>query len=492
MWLAFFYRSISIMNTKIKNWLFIAITGLLTMLICTKSSPLYPTNDWVDANCYMTIGRGILAGRMPYRDLFDHKGPLIYLLHAAAAIISDTSFMGVFIFEIIACTATLWLFYVLLKRYVPDAPVWSVPVISVLIYSSESFCHGDSAEEFCLPLILGVMIIWLDIAENKDMPCCQKLILSGVMIGLIFWTKFNLLGTLMGAFTVISVISAKKGIINLLRSCGYTVIGVIAATIPIMIFFGIKGALNSLWEVYFYDNLFAYGGEKTPVLRNLSNGAVFCLRFFPMGCAVIFAGITSAVFLHRKRYAFYVLFSLFIGFLGCFAGHLSYKYYPFVIAPCVVFFAVPLIEVTQIIFSKKTYTNCISLAVCTISAYILSPNTYLMKYRYEDMPQCKFARIIAEYDDPVLLNYGFLDGGFYLAAGIIPEERFFCRNNMALDEMIESQKQSLISETPDFVVIRSKDPDIPDMDELAKYRLIESSDFKYYDDNFYYFLFVKK
>lgn len=479
------------MNTKIKNWLFIAITGLITMLICTKSSPLYPTNDWVDANCYMTIGRGILAGKMPYRDLFDHKGPLIYLIHAAAAIISDTSFMGVFIFEVIACTTTLWLFYVILKRYVPDAPVWSVPIISVLIYSSESFCHGDSAEEFCLPLILGVMIIWLDLAENRNSLCCWKLILSGVMIGLIFWTKFNLLGTLIGAFIVISVISAKNGIINLMKLCGYIALGVIIATIPIVIFFWINGALSSLWEVYFYDNLFAYSGEKTPVLRNLGNGIVFCLRFFPTGCTVIFAGIAAAIFMHKKRYTIYVIISLFIGFLGCFAGHLSYKYYPFVLAPCVVFFAVPIVEVLQNFLSKNIYTSCISLAVCTVSAYILSPNTYLMKYHYEDMPQYKFSRIIADYDDPMLLNYGFLDGGFYLASGIIPEERFFCRNNMTLDEMIESQKQCLISEMPDFVVMRSKDSDIPDMEELAKYRLIELSNFKYYDEEFYYFLFAK-
>lgn len=480
------------MNTRLKNWLFIAITGMITMLICTKSSPLYPINDWVDANCYMTIGRGILAGKMPYRDLFDHKGPLIYILHAAAAIISDTSFIGVFIFEVIACVTTLWLFYVLLRKYIPNIPMWSVPVISMLIYSSESFCHGDSAEEFCLPLILGVMIIWLDIAENKDSLCCRKLILSGIMIGIIFWTKFNLLGTLIGAFIVISVISAKNGIVNLLRLCGYTALGVIAATIPIIIFFGSKGALSSLWEVYFYDNLFAYGGEKTPVLRNLGNGVVFCLRFFPMGCAVIFAGIAAAVFLHKKRYAFSVIFSLFIGFLGCFSGHLSYKYYPFVLAPCVVFLAIPIVEFLQKFINKKIYTGCISLVVCTTLSYILSPNTYLMKYRYEDMPQYKFARIIAKYDDPTLLNYGFLDGGFYLAAGIIPEERFFCRNNMGLAEMIESQKQSLITGTTDFVIMRSKNPDIPEMAELAKYELIESSNFKYYDDNFYYFLFVKK
>ena len=77
--------------------LFIFIIAFVTLLICTKSSPLYPLNDWVDANTYLTIGRGMLQGKVPYRDLYEQKGPLLYMLHAGAACISDDSFFGVYI-----------------------------------------------------------------------------------------------------------------------------------------------------------------------------------------------------------------------------------------------------------------------------------------------------------------------------------------------------------------------------------------------------------
>ena len=46
--------------------IFIAVTGFLTILICSKSSPLYPINDWVDANTYLTIGRAMHDGAVPY------------------------------------------------------------------------------------------------------------------------------------------------------------------------------------------------------------------------------------------------------------------------------------------------------------------------------------------------------------------------------------------------------------------------------------------
>ena len=75
--------------------------------LCSKSSPLYPFNDWVDANCYLTIGHGILRGQMPYRDLIDHKGPLLYLLHAPAAALDPAGFFGVYLLEILAAAGFL-------------------------------------------------------------------------------------------------------------------------------------------------------------------------------------------------------------------------------------------------------------------------------------------------------------------------------------------------------------------------------------------------
>ena len=86
------------------EFIFIFITAFTTILICSKSSPLYPINDWTDANCYMTVGRAMLNGAMPYRDLFEHKGPVVYLLHALAAIVSDDSFFGVFLKEAAFCS----------------------------------------------------------------------------------------------------------------------------------------------------------------------------------------------------------------------------------------------------------------------------------------------------------------------------------------------------------------------------------------------------
>ena len=43
----------------------------------------------------------MLAGRVMYRDLYDHKGPLIYALHALCALVCPADFTGVWVLEIL-------------------------------------------------------------------------------------------------------------------------------------------------------------------------------------------------------------------------------------------------------------------------------------------------------------------------------------------------------------------------------------------------------
>ena len=77
----------------IKTVAVLGITAVGMITLCSKSSPLYPFNDWVDSNVYMTMGRAMLDGGIPYRDLYEHKGFIVYAIHALAAFVSSTSFL---------------------------------------------------------------------------------------------------------------------------------------------------------------------------------------------------------------------------------------------------------------------------------------------------------------------------------------------------------------------------------------------------------------
>ena len=85
-----------------------AVLAALILLLTSQSSPLYPINLWGDANCLFTVGRVMKDGGVLYRDIYEQKGPLLYLIHALAACLSDTSFWGVYIMEALAMTVALY------------------------------------------------------------------------------------------------------------------------------------------------------------------------------------------------------------------------------------------------------------------------------------------------------------------------------------------------------------------------------------------------
>ena len=67
-------------------WKFLLYAGFLIysgwLMLQSPNSPLSNVPEYVDSGVFQYIGRKILEGYMPYRDIFDHKGPLLYLINA--------------------------------------------------------------------------------------------------------------------------------------------------------------------------------------------------------------------------------------------------------------------------------------------------------------------------------------------------------------------------------------------------------------------------
>ena len=96
-------------NRQTKAYLFCLFTAAALITLFSRSSFLYPFNNWADTNVYMTMGREMLRGAVPYRDLFDHKGLLWYFLYMAANLISRKTFLGLYLIELFSFS--IFLFY---------------------------------------------------------------------------------------------------------------------------------------------------------------------------------------------------------------------------------------------------------------------------------------------------------------------------------------------------------------------------------------------
>ncbi len=77
-----------------------------------------------------------------------------------------------------------------------------------------------------------------------------------------------------------------------------------------------------------------------------------------------------------------------------------------------------------------------------------------MGYEKEELPQYQFAQIINQTENATLLNYGFLDGGFYMAADVLPTTKFFCRLNLRNSDFPEMRKEQerLIEDVQKWII----------------------------------------
>lgn len=277
----------------------VLLLGLFAVVLITLFSAcsfIYPLNPWDDANVYMTIGNGMLAGRELYVDIFDHKGPILFFLHEIAAMMSRNSFVGIYLFELLCCF--VYLLYSLRTMRLFSTSSLTLPLtclLGVVTYSSDFFSYGDSVEEFSLPILAHALYYMLRFVKEDRMPSPVHSVLMGVGLGMILWMKFNILFFYIGGTMALAVIAWRHSRLpELGRVVLYVSAGVGLATLPVFVYFAVHGTLDALFDAYFMVNIFKYHGVS-------SNGEPD-FWWFPLVKLAIWAVLMIPVLLLRERW----------------------------------------------------------------------------------------------------------------------------------------------------------------------------------------------
>ena len=142
---------------------------------------------------------------------------------------------------------------------------------------SSAFSHGGSAEEFFLPVFAGALYLVLKaMREHRPLTRAQSALL-GVLAAAALWTKY----TFCGLFTGLAVAALIWYLVDrmgkaLPGAILWSLIGAAAASALVLVWYVLNGAVGTLWQVYFVDNLTFYsqnirGGNYADPLPNLLN-----------------------------------------------------------------------------------------------------------------------------------------------------------------------------------------------------------------------------
>ena len=268
------HKSVNIFeNKEIRAALYLLLAGFLLMLFATRSSFLYPCNDWNDANSYFSMGKALFNGKMPYRDVFDQKGPYLYFLYGLAYLVSHTTFAGVFILEVICAFLDLVGIYYILRLYLKrNTALFFSPLTLAVAVSSKSFYWGGSAEEICYPLLVWGLYLSIEYFKNSypQKPMGFKVIFGGgLLAGVAANIKFTVLGFFFAWMMCVAFsFLVRKDFFGAVKGCVVFLLGMAVPFIPWLIYFGANHGLYEWYWGYVHINVFIYSdlNEKGPGL----------------------------------------------------------------------------------------------------------------------------------------------------------------------------------------------------------------------------------
>ena len=496
-------------------FIFFTAFAFAILYICTASSPRYATNPWNDANAFLTVGKAMANGLTVYKDIFEQKGPLLYLIHALACFISDTSFTGVYVMQSLSLCVTSFAAYKLASLYVGTG--WSVASAVLTCFvtvNSSCYYYGDSAEEFCLPFLMISIYYFCRYFKNTEqaLPKRSVFFLVGFFAGCVAMIKFTVIGfwfawaAYISLYTLFAKKDFKKAVINALVFLG----GMGAAIAPWIVYFAVKGGLRDFIYTYFILNATAY-----PMTEKLSFFARLWKPIYIIGtnlasspAVLILSGLGMTAFLFTNIFTEKKLFSrLSVPFVCClgiyiiYFGIRSYSYYLLPLSAFMVFSFIAIFFVAGKLIKGKA-EKIVSAVVCAvlIVASVIGGN-YLnicstdLPRKGESTIQSEAVRYIKSHNsDGIILNYGCLDTGIYLAADQLPVFRHFEEQNLLYEkysENVDEQNRYINEHLADFVVTVIKPEetveDIYEKNPSLKtdYNIVICKDFSFSNQNIF-------
>lgn len=210
-----------------------------------------------DEGIYQVVGRAIDSGRLLYKDIWDNKPPLLYLVYAGV-------YGNLFLAKLLSLAAgliSIITFYMLsLRLFKGNAYATYISTSVYAILFGLPFLEGNiaNAENFMLlPVTLAAYLLMI-YQENKKIGI---LILSGFVLSLAFVTKVVALFDFSAFLIYLVLITRIPKSKSELRPFLYFALAFFSSMIGVALYFFLKGALQDFVSSVFFQNV-SYVGDQ--------------------------------------------------------------------------------------------------------------------------------------------------------------------------------------------------------------------------------------
>lgn len=272
----------------------LTLSGILLVLLPT--SPLNLKYTYRDSGVFLYTGWRILQGELPYRDIWDHKPPVIFYINAAGLALADNSRWGVWLLEVLFLFAAAWMGYKLIRKLFGTLPAL-FSLLLWLLALTRILQGGNFTTEYTLPLQFAALWLLHDLVNRK--PRNAHFLLLGAAGALAFFTKQTAIGIWLAAALYLLLQRSFTGQYKPLRKeFTLLLLGGVGVALPIVVFFLVQDGLPQFWSASFEYNVLYSSRSQFAVmprldalikgLRPLTNSSLFPIAAAGYTAAVVY------------------------------------------------------------------------------------------------------------------------------------------------------------------------------------------------------------
>lgn len=238
---------------SLSSTLTIGLLAVLVLAVLVPASPYLQKYPSADSGIFLYTGWRVTQGELPYRDVWDHKPPLIFVVDALGIALGGSRW-GVWVLEVVSLAIAAGLAFRLFQRAFGTLPAvyasvaWMVNAFLVMD-------GGNYTTEYALPLQFGMLLVFATASEGP--LTMRRAFVLGILSGLLFWLKQNDIGI---PIAIIMLLVAegithtrRRESVNAIAGIG---VGALVVSVLVILPFAVQGALAQFWDAAFRFNFF--------------------------------------------------------------------------------------------------------------------------------------------------------------------------------------------------------------------------------------------
>lgn len=473
-------RDKEVRRDKLLFFISILILVLFTLLVL-PSSPLRSGNTWDDANAMLRIGQLWMNGTLPFRDVFEQRGLVMYLIYFIANLFSSHGYVGLYIVELMNLLAILVLSKLVISNFFNgDRQLQSsigALITVLLIMTNYSFKNGGSPEEFSLPWILMSILYVQRYAKKQN---ARYFIPVGIGLAMVFNIKYSLIGPwiALGIISFYLIFRFRENIFKkIMMVLGYGALGLLVVFVPIVIYLMVTHSTEAFINAYFIENLSGYTKESLPLMGHMVESLGMGLRELASKNVVLTLAFFLATLALKDRSKAVAVHLIFIMTMMLSYWALRPMDYMVLILVFEMYFTIVL-SLSQYlnIINVELYLGAITIAfgLFTFVSSNLNPSFKLATFGSPnaDVVSSRFADRIDQLGGAKsLLYYNTIDFGVERYTSIPGSFRYFERTNLKLKEKDVEMDSIVKKGRADFIIVNDNNVH---RDLMKKYKVVET------------------